>query len=165
MDAYKTPDSNVNTSYKRPFKPIKAVLLGLSISIILLIIVSVVFAVLFSISVGVDFNEVDAFEKLVTTHTPYLILDLLLSAVLYYFSGIVVGKNTPEKEYKYAIIVSIVTLTFFIIINVISDTGSQMPLWSEILNYLIVPVAILSGARSSTGRTDDSTAMGLKSTA
>ncbi|HED32690.1 MAG TPA: hypothetical protein ENJ08_00540 [Gammaproteobacteria bacterium] len=148
MDAYKTPDSNVNTTYQRPFKPVKAVLLGLFVSVILLIIVSMIFAVLFGIGIGVGFDNVDDFEKLIVTNVPFLLIDFLLSAATCYFSGIVVGKNAPGKEYKYAIIVALITSVIFLVINITGETGDLYPLWLEILNYLIVPVAIVVGARS-----------------
>jgi len=54
MDAYQPPSSDLTIDNKRPFKPVKAVLYGLSIAFFLTTIVSTIVFVALGIINGVD---------------------------------------------------------------------------------------------------------------
>jgi len=76
-----------------------------------------------------------------------MLVDLVISTSICYFAGIVVGRHTPGKEYRYAIIVCIITLAFYLLLEFSGDSNYSYPLWFNLLTYFLTPAAILFGAR------------------
>ena len=64
MDAYQPPNSDLTIDNKRPFKPVKAVLYGLSIALFLTTIVSTIVFVVLGIISGIDMGNEDALNTL-----------------------------------------------------------------------------------------------------
>lgn len=147
MEAYKAPDSDLTTNHKRPFKPVKAILYGLSISIILTTIVSVIALVIFGFVSGVDFTNEDTFNLLYTNNL-FMFIDVILTVWVLYFSGTVVGKYTPGKEVVFAIIVSVLTLIIFAALFLMTESFSTYPIWYNLSSFVVIPVGIYFGAKS-----------------
>ena len=98
MDPYKTPDADLTTEPQRQFKPVKAILYGLMISIIVVAIVSMIEGIGFGIALGVDFNDREAFKSALANSIAFMVTDLIVSTFVFYFAGRVVGKRVPGKE-------------------------------------------------------------------
>ena len=148
MDPYKTPTADLTTETQKPYKPVKAVLYGLSISIIITAIVSMVEGIGFGIALGVNFDDQDAFESALANSTAFMVTDVFVSTIVFYFAGRVVGKYVPGKELKYGIIVTVVTLAVYLPLLIDSDAFSSYPVWYNLLGLVVLLVVIPFGAIS-----------------
>ena len=148
MDAYKTPEADLATSKAPVFKPVKAILYGLSVSIILAFIVGIIESVLFGIVMGVDMADEGAFSSALASSTAFLAGDTILSALVLYFAGKVVAKHVPGKEIKYGMILTILTLAIYLPIFVATDSYSIYPIWYNLIAFVVIVLAIYLGAIS-----------------
>ncbi len=148
MDAYQPPNSDLTIDNKRPFKPVKAVLYGLSIAFFLTTIVSTIVFVVLGIISGVDVGNEDALNTLFASNPLFLFIDIALTGVILYFAGSVVGKHTRGKEIKYAIIVSALLLIIITPLFVLTESFSTYPMWYNLSSFIIIPVGIYFGAKS-----------------
>jgi len=148
LDAYKTPEADLTTVDKQAFKPVKAILYGLCVSIILASIVAIIEGILFGLALGVDFTNEGALELALNNSTAFLIGDTILSALVLYFAGRVVGKYAPGKETKYGVILTIITLTIYLPILIATDSFSIYPIWYNSISIVVIVFAIYLGAKS-----------------
>ena len=148
MDAYQAPNSDLTTDNKRLFKPVKAVLYGLSIAFFLTTIVSTIVVIALGIISGADMSNEGAVNTLFAGNPLFMFIDLVLSGWILYFAGSVVGKHTQGKEIKYAIIVSALMLIIVTPLFVLTESFSTYPMWYSLSSLVIVPVGIYFGAKS-----------------
>ena len=148
MDVYQTPDSDLTIDNKRPFKPVKAVLYGLSIAFFLTTIVSTIVFVALGIISGVDVGNEDALNALFANNPLFLFIDIALTGGILYFAGSVVGKHTGGKEIKYSIIVSALLLIIITPLFVLTESFSTYPMWYNLSSFIIIPIGIYFGAKS-----------------
>ena len=148
MDAYQAPNSDLTTDNKKPFKPVKAVLYGLSISLFLTTVVSTIVFVSLGIINGVDMSNEDALNTLFASNPLFMFVDVVLTGWILYFAGSVVGKHTRGKEIKYAIIVSVLLLIIITPILFLTESFSTYPIWYNLSSFIIIPVGIYFGAKS-----------------
>ncbi|MGD8885841.1 MAG: hypothetical protein PVF34_09465 [Gammaproteobacteria bacterium] len=148
MDPYKTPDAALETDSDNPHQPVRAVIYGLCISIILVTLASIVEGIGFGIALGVDLSDQAGFKAMLATSTAFMVTDILVSSVLFYWAGRVVGKRVPGKELKYGIIVTLLTLAIFLPLIIDSDTFDHYPLWYNLVSIIVFLVVIPLGAIS-----------------
>jgi len=148
MDVYQTPNSHLTIDNKRPFKPVKAVLYGLSISLFLTTLVSTIFVVALGIISGADMSNENSVNALFASNPLFMFIDLALCGWILYFAGSVVGKHTRGKEIKYAIIISVLLLIIITLLFVLTEYFSTYPMWYNLSSFIIIPVGIYFGAKS-----------------
>lgn len=147
MDVYKSPDSDVDMNSGNKFKPVKAILLGLLISVILVMIVSVIESIVFAIALGADLTNESSLNEVLTNSKLFLVTDLVLTALILFFAGVVVRKYTPNKEVLFGLILSSLTLAIYLPLALSSNTFSDYPLWYNILTLIIIYAAVFMGAK------------------
>lgn len=148
MDVYKTPKADLSAKGEKQFKPVRAVLFGLGISIILASAISTIYGIVLALALGLDFSNQEAFESELTNNLLFQIGDVVISGLILYFAGRVVGKRTPGKEVKYGIIVSTITFAIYLPLFFATDTFSVWPLWYNLLGIFVIFFAIILGAKS-----------------
>jgi len=146
MDAYKTPDSNLETNETLHFKPIKAVLFGLLIAIVLGLIVSTITALTIAVFEGIDLSNQDELEKYLASNYYYLLIDILITFFVLYWAGTVVKKYVPGKEKLYAMIVTALTVIIIALMLFMYGSYEMYPIWYNFTSILSIPIAIYWGA-------------------
>ncbi|MET1077065.1 MAG: hypothetical protein ABWY06_03490 [Pseudomonas sp.] len=151
MDPYQTPETDLQTTTTRPFKPISGLLLGLCIYLILGQLLSVVLTYGYGLALGLDITNV-TFMTALAGHPFYLALDLVLSSALLFYAGRVIGKRTPGQELRYAAVLTAILLVLNLLMFYYTDTFSVYPVWYSTLIILITLTMIPLGARNSAPR-------------
>ena len=147
MDAYKTPAADLNASIKI-FSPVKAIVYGLCISIILASIASIIESIAFGFALGLDFTDESAFESALADSIVFMTFDIAMSALICFFAGKTVGKRVQGQEAKYGAIVSLLTISIYLPLFIISDAFTIWPIWYNFFSFAVVLSAIYFGAKS-----------------
>jgi hypothetical protein len=153
MDAYKTPESNLELPQQRPFKPIKALVFGLLVSVGLMFLISTVLSIIFyllNIDVIEKFADESEITLFVSRNIPYLISDLIASFAVLYFSGTIVRKYAVGYELKFAVILSLLTFAALLLFVGMDDTEEDFPMWYSVASFASIFVGIILGARAKT---------------
>lgn len=148
MDPYQTPDANLATTEQRPFQPVKAVLLGLCVSVIVAGLASMIEGVIFGVVMGANLMDQTNFETILVNSTGYLLTDVLMSALIFFWAGRVVGKRVPGKELIFGIVVTVLTLAIFTPLSIGVFTSQLYPIWYKGVSIVVVVGAIPLGAIS-----------------
>lgn len=148
MHAYKTPSANLNTPHPVPFKPVKAIVIGMLYTIVLMLFVSSILLVAFIFVLGLNNADPTVYETVIPKSTSYLITDILFSFAILYLAGRMACKHTPNQEIKYGFILSVLTLIIYIPFSYSGDTISHYPLWYILVSLANVFIAIYLGAKS-----------------
>lgn len=145
MDAYKTPSSNLDIKLERPFQPIKALVIGLLISVVLATLLSTVIFVAMAINKNVLLSGGSSWNELLTS-TTYLLIDLCTTFIMLYFAGYMTSKYTPNQEIKYAMILSSINFVIYFPFLIFSE--EKMAIWYIVLSTFSIFIAIYMGASS-----------------
>lgn len=146
MEVYKAPESDLLRSDDIEIKPIKSILVGLTLTIIVVSIVSSIIMIVAALLLGLDITNDEVMQQL-TEETGLLLVDVIISFGLLFLSGYYAAKYVPTKEIKYGVILATLTLAIYIVLFILSDTFSLFPLWYNLLSLLIVVLAIVFGAK------------------
>jgi hypothetical protein len=147
MDAYKTPQADVDVVVGRAYQPVKALVLGLLVSVVLALVVSIIETIAVAIAFGLDLTKESELMALVSRNITFMLFDLLVTALIMFFAGSVVGRYTPGKEVKFGLILSVLTLAVFVPMSLISNSYAQYPLWYHAVSVASIFIAIYLGAR------------------
>ncbi len=145
MDIYNTPESNLDNNEKLLIKPVRAIIYGLLIAVVLTQIVSGLEVVILGVMTNIDFNNEKEFQSIFVNNPLFLYIDLFVSAVVLYLAGIVVSKHTPTKEIKYLSIVAILTFIYYSYALYASGSFDLYPVYYNIATIIIIPAAIIMG--------------------
>lgn len=148
MDAYKAPQAELTGSSELPVRPAKGLILGLVIIVVIGSLVSLIEGVVFAIILGIDLVNEQKFEAALAGSPGFLIFDLLLTGVLFFWGGRAMAKHVPGQEMKYAIVLTLVSIAIYVLLYVSVDSLSAYPMWYNVLSFVITVVAIIFGARS-----------------
>ena len=148
MHAYKTPSANLTPPQQIPFKPVKAILIGLLYTIVLMLFVSSVLLVTFIFILDLNNADPTVYETVIPKSVSYLITDILISFVILYLAGRAACKHAPNQEIKYGLILSVLTLLIYVPFSYSGDTISNYPLWYILISLANVFIAIYFGAKS-----------------
>ena len=147
MDAYKTPASDLEEGQQRAIKPVKAIVYGLLISIVLTSIASMLEGIIFGIALGVNLQDEAQFTSVLANNLGFLLFDLIMTFALLYYAGTRARKYAPSKEVFYGVVLAVITFAIYLLIFVLSDSFSLYPLWYNLLSLIVVFTAILYGAK------------------
>ncbi len=153
MDAYKTPESNLELPPQRLFKPVKALVYGLLVSVGLLLVVSALELFAFAmmnrehIANLANENEIHAFFS---KNSVFLVVDMCVSFAVLYFSGTIIRKYAVGYEFKFGVILSLLTLCVHLLFFSMNDASDSYPFWYNAAGLMSIFVAILLGARAKT---------------
>lgn len=147
MEAYKTPVSDVEVTADGEFRPVRAVIYGLLITVVLGVLVSMIEGIVFVVLSGGVVASDAALAAALAASLPFLLTDLVLSLILLYVAGMVVRKYAVNQEIKFGLIVCGITLAVFVPIFISSDGHEIYPLWYNIISFLSIPVALMAGAK------------------
>ena len=145
MDPYQIPESELVDNNQRPFRPITGIFIGLSFTVILMIVVSLVWAILFGLISGIDILTED-FELELSQRLSYMIPDLVISTAVVYFGGQAIGNRTPGKELKFGCILALITVLIYISLFLIEAGAAPYPMWYTLLIFVLPIVAIPYGS-------------------
>jgi multidrug transporter EmrE-like cation transporter len=152
LDAYKTPESDVDTSTEPTVKPVRSILYGVLISIVIWGFISVLWVVIFGAINGINVTHETEVIEAVSKNILYLVIDLILFAFVLFFAGKITAKYAPKKELKYGIILSLIMLAFyfyaFIVANNAAEANTGYPVWYKTTALILSVVAIMCGAKS-----------------
>lgn len=153
MQEYEPPQSDLSVSNGGKFKPVKAIILGLLMVIVVSNIASVLLFVGFGLIEGIDLTDDAAITRL-SRHNVFLAIDFVASVIIFYVSGQIVASNTRGKEYKFAILLALITLGIYLPVFIVSDALESYSFLYNLLVLISIPAAILFGARSVAKRAD-----------
>ena len=150
MDAYKSPESNIEVVPEPVCKPVNAVVYGLLISIGLVLFVSIIEGIVFLAMLGPETISEGDLNLLLANSVPFLVTDSIMSAAIMYYAGTSVRKHAVGKEIKFGRIVSLVTFAFFLPIYISTDSLTTYPLWYNLFIFSAIFWAIQLGAKPKT---------------
>lgn len=148
MDAYKAPEAELTTSKDLPFRPVKALSLGLLIIVVLGSVVSLVEGVVFAFILGANLADERSFEAALAGSHVFLMIDIVLTGLLLFWGGRITAKHVPGKEMKYGMILIAISLSIYTLFYVSIDSLSAYPMWYNVASYLVTVLGIYLGARS-----------------
>lgn len=147
MDIYKTPEADVEIETGRKFKPIKAIILGLLVSVVLSTIVSMVEVIVGAMIFGVNLHNQESINAMLNTNTKFQIIDTAITLLVMFFAGSVVGKYAVGKEILFGLIVASITFGIALYIAIHSGGLSTGPEWYNVTSFLIIFIGIYFGSR------------------
>jgi len=143
MDVYKTPNSELIDDNNRPYKPVKGILVGLSYTIVLAMIASVVLIFVF----GFDLTSPNLESEMANSGF-FMLSDTIIGAIVLFFGGRAVGKRTPGKELKFGVILAIITTVIYLIVMIPAESFKTYPLIYNLATFVITAIAIPYGSKS-----------------
>ena len=146
MDFYKPPESDVEIETGRAFKPIKAIVLGLLVSMALSMVVSVIEVIIFAVILKLDLSDAKALNLLTGKNTTFQIVDTIITFLILFFAGRVVRKYAPGKEVLVGLIVASLTFVFALYMTISSGGFVTGPVWYNVASLLSIFVAIYLGS-------------------
>ncbi|HEY0893668.1 MAG TPA: hypothetical protein VGE32_11475, partial [Cellvibrio sp.] len=150
-DAYKTPESNLELPPQKVFKPIKALVYGLLVSVGLLFVVSALefFAFAFmnreQIASFTSEQEINAFFS---SSSVFLVVDICMSFAVLYLAGTIIRKYAVGYELKFGVILALVTFCVHLLFYKMNDPRSTFPFWYDAAGFISIFAAILLGSRA-----------------
>jgi magnesium-transporting ATPase (P-type) len=151
MDAYKTPNSNLEPQPERPFRPIKALVYGLLISVGVLLVVSAIemfIVALLNHELLSTLQNEDEINQFFAQNTLFLAVDLVISFVILYLAGTMIGRYATGYEWKFAVILALLTLCIHLIFYNLNENDDVFPMWYSLAGFASIFVAILWGAKA-----------------
>ncbi|MBL4890210.1 MAG: hypothetical protein JKX97_09355 [Candidatus Lindowbacteria bacterium] len=146
MKGSNTPETHIETVIENKVKPVKSVVYGLLISIVLSTLVSFLVALVYGALSGADTSNESSSLSVLSENISYLVTDLILSALVFYYAGSVAGKLAPGKENIFGIILAALTTSFYVLLFAWSDSFWMYPIWYGAIAFLSGVTAILLGA-------------------
>ena len=143
MDVYKTPNSELIDDYNRPYKPVRAILVGLSYSIVLAMIASMILLFVF----GFDLTSPNLDSEIANSNF-FMLSDTIIAAIVLFFGGRAVGKRTPGKELKFGVILAIITAVIYLMAMISTESYKISPLIYTLASFVIPVIAIPYGSKS-----------------
>ena len=144
---FRPPVTTVNTVKEGDYSPVKAILYGLLISVVLASLVSMIESIIFSIlteaELGIESQSVTALANSVT----FLTINVAVYSLIMYYAGTVVKKFTPSQEAKFGAIVSTMTFVIYFFLFIGSDSFSEFPAWYNVAVFTSIIVALNYGAK------------------
>lgn len=150
MDVYKTPVAELIDDNNRPYKPVKGILIGLSYTLILASIVSMTWLVACAFVLGFDLTS-PTIETELAGNRFYMLSDTLVSALVLFFGGRAIGKQTPGKELKFGFILAFITIVLFLLLMLVTDSFKIYPLYYILLTLVTTAVVIPYGSKTAAG--------------
>ena len=147
MDVYKSPESDVEIESNSDFKPIRAIIYGLLVSIVLVMFVSIIESIVFAIALGADLTSEAAVTAALSNSSLYLTVDLVIMALILFFAGRVVRKYTPRKEILFGLVLTFITLGVYILLVISAETYLKYPIWYNVFSVVVIFSAISYGAK------------------
>ena len=150
MDAYKTPESNLELGLEKPFKPIIALTYGLLVSLGLSFVASniemIVFLLLNRDSAPSLSNESEI-KLFLAKNVVFLLLDILTSVAILYYAGTRVRKFACGQEIKYGFILSAITFSVLFAVYLFDKAYSIYPHWYSFTLFASTFLAVFLGAK------------------
>ena len=147
MEAYKTPVSDVEVSAVGEFRPARAVIYGLLVTIVLGGIVSLILGAVFAVVEAESFTTEAEMAAALAGNAPFLLADIVLTVIILYIAGVVVRKYAVGHEIKYALIVCGITLLVFFPMFVISEGIEIYPFWYNAISFMAIPIVLIIAAK------------------
>ncbi len=147
MDVYKTPGSELIEENNRPYKPVKGILVGLSYTILLATIISMIWLFAFGALLGFDLTSPNL-ETEMANSTLYMISDTIVSTIILFLGGRAIGKRTPGKELKFGVILAVITAIIYLILMIATESLKTFPLIYILITFVITAIAVPYGSKS-----------------
>jgi hypothetical protein len=120
----------------------------LCVSVILAGLASMIEGIIFGVVMGVNLMDQTDFETTLVNSTGFLLTDVLMSALIFFWAGRVVGKRVPGKELVFGIVVTVLTLAIFIPLSTDVFASQLYPVWYKGISVVVFLAAIPLGAIS-----------------
>ena len=147
-EIFSSPVSTEEKSKEDKYSPVKAIVYGLLVSVVLTSLVSmiesIIFAVLTEVELGSESKSADALANSIT----FLSINVVLYSLIMYYAGTVVKKYALSKEAIFGAIVSLITFIIYILLFIGSNSFTEFPVWYNVAVFLAIVVALNYGAKS-----------------
>ena len=143
MDVYKTPGSELIDDHNRSYKPVRGILVGLSYTLVLAMIASMILTFVF----GFNLTSPNL-ESEIANSSFFMITDTITGAIVLFYGGRAVGKRTPGKELKFGAILAIITAVIYLILMISTDSFITYPLIYNLATFVVTAIAIPYGSKS-----------------
>ena len=147
---FSSPGSTAEKSKEGQYSPVKAIVYGLLVSVVLASLVSmigsIIFAVLTEVELGSESKSADALANSIT----FLSINVVLYSLIMYYAGTVVKKYASSKETKFGVIVSTLTFIIYVLLFYGSNSFTEFPVWYNAAVFLAMVSAINYGTKSKT---------------
>lgn len=147
MEIYQPPKSDLGTDYKRKYQPLTGLVLGLLVCIFVMFIASALMIVVFSLIAGISLMAPES-EGVLENNYMYLATDIIVSALITFYAGKVVGERTPRKEIVFGFLLATLTLGFYVVLILLFESDSLYPAWYDPVSLTTMFVATILGART-----------------
>lgn len=147
MDAYKSPESEIEDKTKK-HQPIKGLIKSSLVATIILMLAGLAFMVLTALIFGVDLEDQDGPDSFMNTNITYMVLSLILSVVVLYQSGRLLGNHLFINFNEWAAGLVTVCMVVFYGPYLIWDMQLYSPVWYQVASFLSVPICIFLGVKS-----------------
>ncbi len=146
-EIYTAPSSNLNVGQPINGNPAKAVAIGLIISTLAPLVISVVIGIGYAIyfaTQGLSENQMEAATN--QLELMFTIIYLIVSGMFSVWSGHYVARKTNRKEYKYCTIMFLLgTAMGVALIALWPDLYSEDPLWYTATSFIGYPLTVILG--------------------
>ena len=143
---YSSPSSNLDKGYTFKGNPIKAIAIGLSISVVGSILGAMVVGIAFGVYWASTGMRADEIEILTKTDTSILAAYLIESLLFSFWSGYYVAKKTNFQEFKFCFIMVLIgTILGVLLMVAMPEVYSEQPLWYTVTSFILYPIVVING--------------------
>ena len=129
-------------------QPIKGLIKSSLIATLVLMLAGLAFMVLTAVVLGLDLEDQDRPDAFMNTNIIYMILSLILSIVVLYQSGRVLGNHLFINFNEWAAGLVAICIVVFYGPHLIWNLPLYSPVWYQVVSFLSVPISIFLGVKS-----------------
>lgn len=146
MDVYKSPKADVSDN-KKEFAPVKAVLLGLLVAIIVSSVASFIEVIIYVLFLDLDITQANL-EAELSNNIFFLVTDTLITGLIFFWAGRIVGNRTAGKELLYGLVVASLSFIIMLPLFITSNAFSVWPLWYNLSAFILLFIGTMVGSIS-----------------
>lgn len=144
---FKSPGAIVDKVKEGRYSPVKAILYGLLISVVLASLISMVESIIFSIVTEAEPGSESGSAAALANSVTFLTINVAVYSLIMYYAGTVVKKYTPSHGAKFGAIVSTLTFVIYVFLFIGSNSFSEFPDWYNIAVFTSIIVALNYGSK------------------
>ncbi|MDH5784138.1 MAG: hypothetical protein OEZ16_00850 [Chromatiales bacterium] len=147
MDIYKAPESDIEGEQKNKFSPVKAIVFGWLVSVVVVLTASVIETTIAAMLLNVDVMNESSLHLALANNMAFLLVDLSMSSLIMFYAGRVIRRYAVDRETMFAVILSLLTLGTFYLLVINTAAWKIYPVWYNALTIVAIFAAIMLGAR------------------
>ena len=140
----------VDTLKENEYSPVKAILYGLLISVVMGSLASMIESIIFSILTEAELGSKSQSVTALANSVTFLTINVAVYSLIMYYAGTVVKKYTPSHETKFGAIVSTLTFLIYVLLFIGSNSFSEFPVWYNVAVFTSIVVGLNYGVNRKT---------------